>query len=580
MSALPALRFGGFELSPGSGELRDRGNLLHLAPQPFKVLELLVRRGGEVVTRNEIRDHVWSGDTFVDFEQGLNFCIRQIREVLGDTADAPRFVETLPRRGYRFVMPVKAADPGQIAKATRLIVLPFRLLRPDPETDFLAFSLPDAVTSSLGGLESLVVRSSMAAARFAAAGASDPRTIGSEADVDVIVSGTLLRAGGDVRVTTQLTDAASGTLLWSNAAQAPVGDVFGVQDELTRRIVASLALPLTGREQRQLARDVPASASAYEYFLRGNQLSCDSKQWTVARDLYLRCVDEDAHYSPAWARLGQMHHVIGKYMPGGTAEQLGRAETAFRRSLELNPDLPLAHKLFAQLEVDLGRARDAMARLIERAKTADPELLAGLVSACRYCGLLDASTAAHERALELDVKIRTSVVHTWFLQADHQRVAGVPIADAPYIAAISRAEVGRGDEAVPVLRELEPKLPARMRDFVIAARTLIEGSPADSVAAAGRVVASDFNDPEGLYYLARHLAHLGEARPALDLLERVVAGGHFCYPAMARDPWLETLRKKPGFAGLLRRAQAQHDDARAAFERLGGAQILGATVSV
>ena len=81
---------------------------MKLAPQPLKVLDSLARRSGEVVTRHEIRDHVWSGDTFVDFEQGLNFCIRQIREVLGDTADAPRFIETLPRRGYRFLMPVKS----------------------------------------------------------------------------------------------------------------------------------------------------------------------------------------------------------------------------------------------------------------------------------------------------------------------------------------------------------------------------------------------------------------------------------------------------------------------------------------
>ena len=144
--------------------------MIKLAPQPFKVLELLARRSGDVVTRPEIRDHVWSGDTFVDFEQGLNFCIRQIREVLGDTADAPRFIETLPRRGYRFLMPVTGAQPVQSDRPTRLIVLPFRMLRPDPETEFLAFSLPDAVTSSLGGLQSVVVRSSMAAARFAGDG--------------------------------------------------------------------------------------------------------------------------------------------------------------------------------------------------------------------------------------------------------------------------------------------------------------------------------------------------------------------------------------------------------------------------
>src|SRR4030095_11505294 len=111
------------------------------------------------------------------------------------------------------------------------------------------------------------------------------------------------------------------------------------------------------------------------------------------------------------------HHVMGKYLPTGTQDGLVQAEAAFQRALELNSDLAIAHKLFAQLEVDLGRAHDAMLRLIERVHTADPELLAGLVSACRYCGLLDASVAAHERAVGLEPKIRTSVGHTWFLKA-------------------------------------------------------------------------------------------------------------------------------------------------------------------
>ena len=132
---------------PAAASCAGRATVLKLPPQPFKVLELLVRRSGEVVTRDEIREHVWPGDTFVDFEQGLNFCIRQIREALGDTADAPRFIETLPRRGYRFLMPVKRPAARAPASVTRLIVLPFRMLRPDPDTDFLAFSLPDALTS-------------------------------------------------------------------------------------------------------------------------------------------------------------------------------------------------------------------------------------------------------------------------------------------------------------------------------------------------------------------------------------------------------------------------------------------------
>src|SRR5262245_29735956 len=269
MSTREVLRFGPFELDLAAGELRRNADPIKLAPQPFKVLELLVRRGGQVVTRAELSAYVWYQDTVVDFEQGLNFCVRQIREALGDDADAPRFIETLPRRGYRFLAAITRPEAAPAPRPTRLIVLPFRMLRPDPETEFLAFSLPDALTSTLGALRSLVVRSSMAAARFAGE-SMDPRRVAAEADVDAIVSGTLLRAGSEVRVTTQLTDAATGTLLWSHAAQAPVGDVFAVQDELTQRIVASLPLSLTQAEQQQLKRDVPSSARAYDDFLRGN----------------------------------------------------------------------------------------------------------------------------------------------------------------------------------------------------------------------------------------------------------------------------------------------------------------------
>src|SRR5439155_17931750 len=110
------------------------------------------------------------------------------------------------------------------------------------------------------------------------------------------------------------------TVLWSYTAQAKVGDLFGVQDQLAQAIVTSLSLPLTVREQQMLRHDVPSSASAYEYFLRGNQLSYDAKQWTVARDLYLRSVEEDPRYAPAWARLGRIHHVMAKYLETGRAE--------------------------------------------------------------------------------------------------------------------------------------------------------------------------------------------------------------------------------------------------------------------
>ena len=571
---ITVLRFDVFELDTAAGELRRQGDRVKLPPQPLRVLELLVRRGGEVVTRNDIRERIWS-DSFVDFEQGLNFCIRQIRDALGDMADAPRFVETLPRRGYRFLLPVEI-PPAVEPKAIRsLIVLPFRMLRPDPSTDFLAFSLPEALTNSLSGLKSLVVRSSLAASRFAA-GTPDLKTIAAEAHVDLIVTGTLLSTGDEIRVSAQLTDAATGTLMCSHSTQTSIGHVFRLQDELTECIVEALSLQLTSREQRILKQDVPSDSKAYEYYLRGNQFSHDSKQWGAARDLYLRCVETDPCYAPAWARLGRIHHVMAKYLTAGNGDGLKQAEAAFRQALDLNPDLAIAHKFYAQLEVDLGRAGDGIARLLPRAQgAADPEIFAALISPLRYCGLLDASLAAYSRAVALEPTIRTSIVHTWFLQRDYKRVASTRLEDNAYIVALSLAEVGRGNEAAATLRTLEEKIKTRMRDFMMAARTMIEGDAEASIAAVGRIVDSGFSDPEALLYLTRHFAHLNQGDAALELLARVVGGGHFCFPALSNDPWLSPIRERPEFVTLLERVGQQHQIATREFARLEGNQILG-----
>jgi TolB-like protein len=197
-----------------------------------------------------------------------------------------------------------------------LIVLPFRMLRPDPATDFLAFSLPEALATMLSALKSVVVRSSLAASRYAA-GTQDLKTIAAEAHVDLIVTGTLLSTGDEIRVTAQLTDAATGTLMCSHSTQTSIGHVFRLQDELTECMVEALSLQLTSREQRILRHDVPADPKAYEHYLRGNQFSHDPKQWGAALDLYLRSVAVDPCYAPAWARLGRIHHVMAKYLTTG-----------------------------------------------------------------------------------------------------------------------------------------------------------------------------------------------------------------------------------------------------------------------
>jgi hypothetical protein len=141
--------------------------------------------------------------------------------------------------------------------------------------------------------------------------------------------------------------------------------------------------------------------------------------------------------------------------------------------------------------------------------------------------------------------------------------------------ALSLAEGGRRNEAVTALRAREERVQTRMRDFMMAARTMIEGDAAASVAAIGHITSSAFSDPEALLYLTRHLARLNHADAALDLFERVFGGGHVCYPAMSNDPWLDPIRKKTQFAELLKKAEQRHQAAVTEFSRLEGDRILG-----
>ena len=298
----------------------------------------------------------------------------------------------------------------------RLVVLPFRVLRPDPDTDFLAFSLADAIATSLSGNGSLVVRSTAAAARFNS-GAPALEALAVEADVDRVVVGTLLRAGDQVRVSAQLVDCPGGTLLASHTVQSPIGDWFGLQDHLAQRVAEALSLPLTGPAWP--LRDPPQHAGAYDLFLRANALARTFGGLVEARELYERCLALDPHFAPAWAYLGRCHRVIGKFVEA-CSDSESRAQQAFERALTLNPRLSVAHKFYAYLEGDMGQAQAALLRLLGEANRHDndPEPFAGLVGACRYCGLYEESIAAHAEARRLDPNVSTSLGHTLLLAGD------------------------------------------------------------------------------------------------------------------------------------------------------------------
>jgi eukaryotic-like serine/threonine-protein kinase len=465
-----------------------------------------------------------------------------------------------------------------VRPTTRLIAVPFRMLRPDPDVDFLSFSLPDAILSSLAGIQSLVVRSTLAGAGYANDEGVDLKKIGAEAGVDAVLCGTLLRAGGQIRVNAQLLEASSGTILWSKAIQLELKDIFEVQDQLARAIVESLSIPLSSGDQRRLRRDLPASARAYEFYLRGNQLAYDSSMLPIAGEMYRSALDEDPGFAPAWAKLGRVHRILAKYGAEGADEHLRKADEAFKKALEINPDLSIAHNLYTNFEIEsLGRAKEAVVRLLGRMRSqaADPELFAGLVIACRFCGLLDASLAADRHARRLDPSIRTSVMYTHFMRGDWERAIAADADDLRWITNWTLPLLGRSAEAIADYRIIEQRtVPPLVRQLTRASREVLEGRRQDALATIDRFTSRVF-DPEGVYFIVRALAWLGQTARALDMLQQqVIEAGFFCHHILSCDPWLDPIRGERRFNALVARARERSQDTEAEFRHLGGDQLL------
>jgi TolB-like protein len=460
------------------------------------------------------------------------------------------------------------------------LVLPLRILRSDPETDFLSFSLPDAIATSLSGLDSLLVRSNAVAERYANE-TPDLERIAREAAVDAVVYGTLLRAGDQVRVSTQLVEAPSGTVLCSRATQVKLQDIFELQDELAREIVAALSGTLGGAEGMGRRTDVPASPHAYELYLRASQLAYDNNLLADARDLYRTCLDEDPQFAPAWARLGRVYRVMAKYEHAGDADANRQlASAAFRRALEINPDLAMAHNLYTYFEIEeLGRSIPAMVRLLERARgrTGDAELFAGLVLACRFCGLLEASLAADSRARRLDPGVRTSVQYTYWMLQDWEKAMRHDEEHMRFVLQYTLPLIGREAEAIERYRIQEAAgLRGVLPMVVTSARSAVERQRDECVAASQAVLDSNFHDPEGLLLVAHNLARVGADELALDTLDRVVSGGLYCTAVLEHDPWLEPLRGQSRFATIHQRAMDGRQKAARAFVDARGERLLGA----
>jgi TolB-like protein/DNA-binding winged helix-turn-helix (wHTH) protein/Flp pilus assembly protein TadD len=381
-------RFGNLELDLRTGQLSRDGVWLRLQPQPAKVLTILVSRPGEVISREELVKQVWGSDTFVDFEQGLNFAIRQIRATLGDDADHPRFLETLPKRGYRFIAAVQHDEAAEVVPermvpyrlwlvaafclllllgtafylwprrpavaphATVLAVLPFDDLSPQPE-EYLVDSLTEEMIAQLTRVSPEVKVIARTSAMQYVHTKKSAREIGQELGADYILENSVRHEGGRLRITTQLVRSSDQTHLWAENYDREMRDLLPLESEVTQAIAAQIQSHLVApAASGQLAAVSAVDPEAHQVYLKGryyfNQRSREGLEKSV--ECLSRAVAQDPTYAAAYAGLADAYNVIAFYGFDPTLNTVAQAKIAADKAVQLDDTMAAAHAARAYTE--------------------------------------------------------------------------------------------------------------------------------------------------------------------------------------------------------------------------------------
>ena len=386
------VRFGVFELDLHSGELRKQGHKIRLEGQPVQVLICLLENPGELITREELNQRLWS-DTSVNFEHGLNAAVKRLRRALNDSADNPRFVETLPRRGYRFIAPVQLGDavvpelpidtpPEEppIVRNTRrwlipaalllvvsvvalflvmrrptsrppatirsLAVLPLENLSGDASQEYFSDGMTDELITELGQIGELRVISRTSIMTYKNTHKSLPE-IGRELNVDAVVEGTVLRSGRQVRITAQLIQAAADRHLWAQSYEGDIGDALALQKKVAISIAKEIRIELTPQEQSVLQTARHVNLDAQESYLKGryfwNKRTADGLRKAIG--YFTQASQTDPTYAPAFAGLADSYALLGDWEYGVLAPQEAypKAKAAAMKAVELDETLGEAH---------------------------------------------------------------------------------------------------------------------------------------------------------------------------------------------------------------------------------------------
>lgn len=455
----PFIRFAAFEVDLRAGELHKRGLKVKLQGQPFQILAMLLERPGEVVTREELRQKLWPAEVFVDFNQGLNNAIKKLRLALGDSAENPRFVETLARHGYRFIAPVDSLDRAFPAGAapprdwtflrTRTIlrrftvsvlafvllvalalglnvgklrerllgrpgpphiesvaVLPLENLTGDSSQEYFVDGMTDALITDLAQISALRVISRTSVMQYK--GARKPLLeIAKRLNVDAVVEGAVVRSGDRVRISAQLVHVATDKHLWAKSYEGDLRDVLALQSDAARDIVREIRIRLTAEEQMQLAHAIPVNTEAYELYLKGRYFwnKRTPEDLKKALDYFQRAIDRDRNYALAYAGLADTYDLLGNYRVAGIEEPYAKAKAAANKALEIDETLAEAHASlgFAKLWHDWDWS--GAEREFKHAIALNPNYATAHHWYAVYfwaVGQLDKAIAEMQRALELD----------------------------------------------------------------------------------------------------------------------------------------------------------------------------------
>ncbi len=337
-------RFGPFELDIATPELRRAGMPVQIAPQPLRVLSLLASRGGEAVSREQIRHEIWGDDIHVDFELGLNYCLNRIRNALGENACAPRYIETLPRRGYRFIAPLECVG----APAPTLAVLPFENLNRAPEQDFLADAVADALTTELGNISTLRVISRQSVLHLKGTRQMIAE-IARELKADVVVEGSVLEADGHLRITAQLVQVEPEQHLWARAYECDLKDLLSHQGQIACAIAEAIEVVLTPAEVERFSRPREVDPEAHLCFLKGRHHMGQATRdgYEKALNYFRAAIERDSSYAAAHAELAGCYSMLGHWGHLPFRDAFREAKEAARNALRLDPALSTAHWAYA-----------------------------------------------------------------------------------------------------------------------------------------------------------------------------------------------------------------------------------------